>query len=692
MKKTKIIKNKKGFLCLLVVFAALTSLFASFGADSFVPAYAETQSTKIDETDPYADLYANETFKNDFNSGKYAKATSYDTNNVEGIYPMYFTEWHYGHSDYGLYFYVWNKTQNNKFNLNYIDNRVSIMDNETGSYYMYRITLVKQTGDQFYKFKIIDNSLTIKKYLMEDGTRVYCFGQLHLRRNDRANMIVYPFAKKYVYTGFSATDTLRMYEKDNEVLTVNPIGGTYRTQPSEENIFIHNDLHYVYYNIPNSYLEKYGDVAEYHFSYHPVPLAPIAVLKGTDVADNTLSGISSINDPSLSENYYAKYKWLSQRRINSVNENNTQYGFTPADIGWGEGWYRLVVGFLAYHSHRYDVLGNMNGIIANTTYKYGESLGWNTVKIEVDVSEEDTVSVSDWDKILNSMMNYGCNSIPITSALDDISSTAMDDYINLDNLEYWSLYNYSSSAKETYPTFDQYFEAIKVDEHLRYDKEHYRLHTYNKDSKSLAVNGLVVEEGSNGWDKFKEGEVDIKPIEPITSSNIATDQETWKLENDSNAISTFHDNYAYAQSHNETPYIFRFAPSISTFLPIYYTGIGDINNGFLSWNYMVRQCFERAGTYMGFGFGIYDLVSLDLTFESKETGKETVIPLAADPKNINISITHAESTSDKYVTNNGIDWLKIAKIALIIVGIILGLYVLYKFLEVFMGSSRRRRY
>lgn len=689
MKKTKIINNKKGFLCLLVVFAALTSLFASFSADSFVPAFAETQSTKIDETDPYTDLYANETFKNDFNSGKYAKATSYDTNNVEGIYPMYFTEWHYGHSDYGLYFYVWNKTQNNKFNLNYIDNRVSIMDNETGSYYMYRITLVKQTGDQFYKFKIIDNSLTIKKYLTEDGTRVYCLGQLHLKRNDRLNMIAYPFAKKYVYTGFSATDSLKMYEKDNEVLTVNPIGGTYRTQPSEEDIFIHNDLHYVYYNIPNSYLEKYGDVAEYHFSYHPIPLAPIAVLKGTDVADNTLSRISSINDSSLSENYYAKYKWLSQRRINSVNENNTQYGFVPTHTGFDNNFEKMII---CYIQHVVDPFVSAYDNIARHMYKYGESLGWNTAKIEIDISQDEAVSVSDWDKILNSMMKYGFNSIPTTSALDDISSNAMDDYITLDNLEYWSLYNFSSSAKKTYPTFEQYFEAVKVDEHLRYDKEHYKLHTYSKDSKSLAVDGLVVEEGSNGWDKFKEGEVDIKPIEPITSSNIATDQEAWKLENDSNAISTFHDNYVHAKSHNETPYIFRFAPSVSTFLPIYYIGIGDPDNGFLGWNYMVNDRFERAGTYMGFGFGIYDLVSLDLTFESKETGKETVIPLAANPKNINISITHAESTSDKYVTNNGIDWLKIAKIALIIAGIILGLYVLYKFLEVFMGSSRRRRY
>lgn len=637
------------------------------------PALAANTSTatasytpEIEETAPLKDLLENTRFKAQYSLGYYAKSASTDPNNPEGIYPIQLLEWHYGYSDYGLYFYVWNQTQYEGFDLFSSLNGITLQDLDTGSYYMYPIRYISKTNEQFYKFKIDLLDLSLFDYLTEDGNRSYSVGQLHLKKkvSQTGLATAYTFGKKYIYSGSLNADNLEMQQKDIDILTVDVGKGVYQSQASELDVFRHTDLHYVYFNVPNEYISTYGEVAEYHFSYYPVSLAPIAAIQGTalnQTAINSASNPHSFNQVNGKDNYTARYQWYTENDANYYRDSQHEYGFVCEYLDEGS------LGASGVLAGKTLTIASAMVSIGLTPITFGISL-LGLMGTTGMAAYTEAIKAQQWGYLRDLYFENGHNYIPIADAYDDVSSSKIDEYINLDNLELWSAYQYSEQAKALYPTFSDFFNASHVEEHLRYDAANYELSTFKADRYSFSKDGITLSDEESAWDAFKQGSISIAPIEKITSSNASTDVETWKLETGTG--DAFHNNFVSASNTNKTPYIFRFAPTPSITYPLFYSSAKT--NGALE--LAVDSCNRAGSVYIG--YGIYDLVSLDLTFE--KNGVETIMPICADPLNINPAIDHAEATEGEEQIDIWAIVKKILVAAAIFIGIVFALWLLLK--------------
>lgn len=654
-----------------MLFKAFTLGLLLFTVGAPLGVRAETDYTpKIETTDVRQDLLANTEFKLRYSNGEYdtASFSSDPTGNPEGIWPIQFTEWAYNHVDYALYFYVWNETSYANFDFESPLNGISIQKVDTGSYYLYPIELINKYKEQFYKFKITISGLNKDTFLTDSGSRQYSLGQLHLKKKSSGLATAYSFGKQYIYTGLVADETINMTQNDIETLSVNVNGGTYNVQASQEDVFRHSELHYVYYSIPDSMIEKYGDVAEYHFSYHPIQLAPIAALAGSPVDTSTLVSTSNPND--FASNYYARYQWLNNRASKYTNYGSYEYGITAAYLAANS---LNNVGIIASKT---IALANVLGAfgLAFVTYGAGALLALGSPAVW---AYSEILAGEGWELLRDLYIDNGYNTVTLINGTDDVTSDRLDSAINLNNLSTWSTWATNTALRTRYSTFNNYFNALKVEEHLRYDQENYQLKTYRKDQYSFAKDGVRLASADEDWNVFQNDVVSVAPIEQITAPGTGTQtEEMWKLEK--NSGSDFRSFYTTSIANNRTPYIFRFAPTPSTVYPLYWTKTNNGSGLFGIGELTVADC-TRIGTLYS-GFGIYNLTSLDLTF-AKE-GQETIIPIAADPININPRIDHATASESD-------NWLamlqKLLTIILIVLLVMFSLWILFKII----GWTRR---
>lgn len=612
----------------------------------------EMATPQIETTTPLEDLLENDKFKTLYTAGYYEKASSADHNNVEGIYPIQFTEWMYGYEDYNLYFYVWNQTQTSIFNLTSELNGVTIQDVSTGSYELYPISFVSKTGNQFYKYKLDIYDLDLYKFLTDTGTRQYSLGQLHLKKNNSSTGLssAYPFGKRYIYQGIVADATLTMEEDELDLLSVTPTGGVFRSDSAQSDEILgsetegyrykamaHNDLHYVYFNIPNEYLNEYGDVAEYHFSYYPVVLNPFVGLAGSAVSN---AAIQSATDPNTAfgTNYYAIYQWLKYNTSYKFTGDTYKYGFTNERID-SNLYYAILYSGLASTIPAFMV-GGLGG--------YGVA-AW-TISMWA-------TKASNYADSLEALLRdtQGLNALPISEPTGAVSSKQMDQYINFSNLADWAYIPEGYSSQ----TFADYLESIKVEEHLRYNQDNYLLEAYDYSGNSRATNNF--RDHNNGYPVSED--LSIPAISRVNTNLLEDYKDTYFLEDSSDVLQDFEDNCDQAQVENETPYIFRFAHTYSYLFSMFYNRINKTTSE--------PGYSNRAGTYE-IATGIYNLVSLDLTFA--KDGVETIMPICADPLNINPGLT---PNIDPTLANDG---MNILYIILAIIALIVAIFVFIKLL------------
>jgi len=611
----------------------------------------DTMATpQIEMTTPLEDLLENDKFKTLYTAGYYEKASSSDHDNIEGIYPIQFTEWMYGYEDYNLYFYVWNQTQTSIFNLTSELNGITIQDVSTGSYELYPVSFISKTGNQFYKYKLDIYDLDLYKFLTDTGTRQYSLGQLHLKKNNSSTGLssAYPFGKRYIYVGSVASNTLTMEEDEIDLLSVTPTGGVFRSDSAQTDEIIgneeegmrykamaHNDLHYVYFNIPNEYLNEYGDVAEYHFSYYPVVLNPFVGLSGSGVSD---AAIQSATDPNTAfgQNYFAIYQWLKYHNTHKFVGDTYKYGFSNEKID-GDLYYAILYSGLASTIGAFMV-GGLAG--------YG--LGSWALSMWI-------TNANNYADSLEALLRdtQGLNALPISEPTGAISSKQMDQYINFSNLSDWAY------MPDDYQTFADYLESIKVEEHLRYNQDDYLLEAYDYSGNSRATNNF--RDHNNGYPVSEDVSIPaISRVNPILPENY---KDVYFLEDSTDVLADFEDNCSQAQVDNKTPYIFRFAHTYSYLFSMFYNRIDK--------NSSEPKYSKRAGTWE-IATGIYNLVSLDLTFA--KDGVETIMPICADPLNINPGLT---PNIDPTLSNDG---MNILYIILAIIALIIAIYIFIKLL------------
>lgn len=651
----------------------LSSIGPAAGSATFYAVNASSESKPVIEmTDPLEDLKQNDEFRYLYNLGHYEKNEK-EVTDSSALVPMNFTEWHWGYSDYALYFYVWNGPHYSGFDLLNSLNGVTLQNVDSGSYDFYHIQLVGQTEDEFYKFKILINGLSYATFTDSVNNRTYSLGQLHLKDTESLSGLAnaYSFGKKYTYIGNVSTG-LQMEQEDLEVLDVNTIGGTYYTTDSDSGdlkigTFAHNALHYVYFNIPNSMLQQYGDVAEYHFTYHPIPLKTILLIAGSELSDHEISSAESPNIEDLGgerSGFYEKYQWLSSRNKLNYKATWNQYGFHCMRPGLDQDLFdfvefmRVVTAFgqvlavaqLGLNIKNDVIAGVLSGVMAGVTLIQKNEINDNYI---------------DLNKI---------KAIRVDSPDTSLTSLDMDELINLNNLSDWA------EIPEGM-TWEEYWESAKVEEHLRYDAPSYELRSYDRTHHSVAENNL-----RNGYELEDGKDEIIKPIEKINSISVVAndDVEKWKIEKNATKITQFRNNYSTAISSGKTPYIFRFRPGIVYSDPLYWTQVGHDGDQYAT-RWKVKRA-DRAGTVFK-GEGIYDLVSLDLTFA--KDGVETIIPICANPTNINPSIPAAPDEKTSEWSQSWNQFLNIMKKVLTIVAIVLCAVLAIYLLIKLIGFLRR---
>lgn len=657
---------------------------------AFTTREAATVKTAIEQTSPLADLEEDSAFKTAYDGGAYNKANLTTNDPKDGIYPLQLAEWHYGYSDYGLYFYIWNKTQYDGYDLKSVLNGITIQNLKTGSYSMYPISYVSGNGNQFYKFKINVSELDSMTYLDKDGSRRYSLGEVLLKKKSSPDGLAtaYKYGKAYVYTGSLSNETLAMDQDDLEVLNTNVHTGTYMTQAKESNTFNHHELHYVYFNIPNEY-DIFGELVEYHFTYYPIPLAPILCIQGEELTNSQINNASNVLAIG-NNNYYGRYQYFKKNSINyqSVSTNN----------GWSSDEYGIALAYVDNNTTNYygvlaeRIFGMANVVgsvaLAFVTYGIGSiaSLGTPAIWAHSMLLEGDGQENLRNAYIPNSWYS-NLNAIAISNGTNDVSSKQLDEYINFNNLGSWANYAVNQELKNKYNTFNKYLDACFVEEHLRYDQESYKLDTYGKNAVSFAKNGMTNPESADAWSEFAIGQEVIKPIEKITSSNIDTDETNWKLE--IGTAQEFNQTFNDAQNNNQSTYIFRFAPTTSVCYPVYWTKVGD---GGAPWDILdlfkgvVWNCDRIGSLYIG--TGIYNLTSLDITFA--RDGVETIIPICADPKNINPRINSPVDDSPNSGCNSG-DIRKVLSMILTVTLIILAAWLIIKLIGWINKARSKKR-
>ena len=261
----------------------------------------------IESTTPLEDLKSDQDFYNDYLSGEYLKQDE------KGFEVLNFAEYGYGTDYYGLYFYVWNKSQDENMDLESIQNRVSLYDYLSQQYKHFYVDFISQNNNQFYKFKILD--IAEINFLYND-TRVYDFASFEFKTLQDVNATDYAVSKKWIYQGSALNGDLSATVADGETLSLNVGGGVYRTNSSSAGEKVKNDLYYVYFAVPTETLSKYGKLNSIHADYYRFDLGgKVAAVLSTNNDDyldkypniDPYDGMWNSDYPGLNDPWY---HWL----------------------------------------------------------------------------------------------------------------------------------------------------------------------------------------------------------------------------------------------------------------------------------------------------------------------------------------------------------------------------------------------
>ena len=264
------------FLHYLNLFACMVST-ALVGTNE-VPAqiYAADKIEKIENTNPFEDLIQDDKFKVDYLNGAY----SFD--HTSDVQFMNFAEYKYENtysSAFGLYLYFYNPNDLKPINV-FSDRNLVKMSIDEVNYKMYQLIPVSKSTDEienmFYKFKVdIDETFHSK---LESDQREYDLVSFQLSIKGESNPKEIEIGTKFFYTGYAAgcngneTSTLDCLKKGYDALHLPVHGGTVRSGYVNDLLTECIDLHYVYFEIPNKYINDYGQPYSISYEYYDYPL------------------------------------------------------------------------------------------------------------------------------------------------------------------------------------------------------------------------------------------------------------------------------------------------------------------------------------------------------------------------------------------------------------------------------------
>ena len=401
-----------------------------------------TQVAKIDTTDPLDDLLQDSEFKTYYDLGSYNYRT--DVLNVDcELLRLY--EYNYDdnyNNDFSLYVYIFNPLEDREFFTTDMRNNLQFSLKEYDeNYKKYNLEFISKHENRFFKFKVsLDNNLYNK---LDPSERTYNVSGFELVTVGNSNATDYPVDKSFIFTGLSDDNNLECNVTGLETIHLDVNDGYYRTDALNEN-GCQTDIFYVYFSIPNKYINDYGDLVKIHAEYNKYNLDDLWIINEEyiDFKKATLDTIYSITTPNSDLKVITGITGvpsLDQNKVFSVEDSSSvvpkeelasrinelgidYYSSTSVE----ESYYNVNIGNFDDDGtdNRYDIL----------SYEDTHS-GWNNF----------------WAKVFGKNIEESFNNIPVIQELGiDVNVNYKEYYINENDKE--NIVNFCNNERLNYKT------------------------------------------------------------------------------------------------------------------------------------------------------------------------------------------------------------------------------------------------
>ncbi len=324
------IKQKTFILYLLFFIIAFTSLFG-------VKAIPVTRAEEIKQVTNFE----TGSLLEELNSIDGFDVSDYPFSNSKELSVFTVIEYCYTQKDeykdnFGLYIYLYNPQ---KLQISENGNRASIAisfndKGEATRFEYFDLKYInKTTGEYnglFYKFKVVDHESNDGKTIysrVDASKRVYDFGGLQLRLGEQVQS--YRFGLTCEFTGYgkglgpeeTAESTLKGNVESRITLSLDVKSTYFRPEYAyKDNTSM--QLNSVYFSIPNSYVEEYGEIDQVDTTWYEYTTAPILVVSSSDIFIsqqwNSTTGLLT---------FPSKYAIYGNREVSKVVEPYIYYSF-----------------------------------------------------------------------------------------------------------------------------------------------------------------------------------------------------------------------------------------------------------------------------------------------------------------------------------------------------------------------------
>ena len=254
--------------------------------------------------------------------------------------------------DFGLYVYIYNP-QDVVFDMSGERNKIQLTYGNVKSYSKYVLEFLNYSTEagyegRFWKFKIrlTDEQKSAILREVDENSRVYKVSGVELAI--KGNSTEYTCAQVYTYKGYALGYGSELAQSDTLICTVDgfdkylslDVRSTYyRPEGSNGSEYKQDTLHSVYFSVPNSIIDEYGEMTAVHATWLNAHTAPIYI--------------------TGDEGYYDRFCEVVGK------ETTGDYGFhTNQSGGYLGGFY-----FVGY-SHGYNYSNNVDTVLNRLDYAF----------------------------------------------------------------------------------------------------------------------------------------------------------------------------------------------------------------------------------------------------------------------------------------------------------------------------------